>query len=123
MPWGTPQPTLNLGGALSRRNAFVQVGGFDETQTYAEDAEWLLRAREAGLRFGIQRAVALMARRHANNMTNQLEPSIRFLARALHRSLARRRAATHLVLADFEDFTARENALAYPVLLASARRY
>lgn len=89
-PWGVPQPSLNLGGALIRRSAFDQVGVFDEAFAYAEDADWLLRAREAGLRFGVHPAVALMARRHANNMTNQTEPSGAYLAQALRRSLARR---------------------------------
>jgi glycosyltransferase involved in cell wall biosynthesis len=102
-PWGAPQPTLNLGGALIRREAFARVGAFDEAQAYAEDAEWLLRAREAGLRFGLQGAVALMARRHAGNMTNQIQPSTSFLARALHRSLTRRRAGCLAAIADLEE--------------------
>ncbi|AUB80679.1 glycosyltransferase family 2 protein [Candidatus Thiodictyon syntrophicum] len=102
-PWGAPQATLNLGGVLIQHNAFSRVGGFDETQAYAEDAEWLLRAREAGLRFAVQRTVTLMARRHSGNMTNRLAPSLRFLAQALHHSLARRRAAANLALADFEE--------------------
>lgn len=90
VPWGAPQPTLNLGGALIRRSVFDQVGVFGREFAFAEDADWILRAREAGIRFGIQRGVALMARRHDDNMTNQLQPSEAYLALALRRSLARR---------------------------------
>ncbi len=93
-PWEMPQPTLNLGGTLIRRRAFDQVGLFNEALTYAEDADWLLRAREAGLRFGLQPAVALMARRHSANVTNQREPSGRYLAQALRQSLMRRQRQT-----------------------------
>ncbi len=93
-PWGAPQPTLNLGGVLIRRQAFTQIGLCNERYAYAEDADWLLRAREAGLRFGVQYAVALMARRHASNMTNQAELSGRYLTQALRQSLARRRHTT-----------------------------
>lgn len=89
--WGVPQPTLNLGVTLIRRAAFDLVGDFDEDFAYAEDADWLLRAREAGLRFGMQRAVVLMSRRHDANMTNQREPAGHYLAQALRQSLSRRR--------------------------------
>jgi glycosyltransferase involved in cell wall biosynthesis len=89
-PWGVPQPTLNLGCALIRLSAFEQVGFFNEDFTYAEDADWLLRARELGLRLGVHPGVALMARRHAGNMTNEIEPSVAYLARALRQSLTRR---------------------------------
>ena len=34
--WGAPQPTLNLGDALIRREAFEQVGFFTEDFAYAE---------------------------------------------------------------------------------------
>ena len=33
--WGAPHPTLNLGAALIRREAFEQVGFFTEDFAYA----------------------------------------------------------------------------------------
>lgn len=38
-------------GVLCTRRAYDQIGGFDPTLRYAMDADWLLRAHAAGLRF------------------------------------------------------------------------
>jgi glycosyltransferase involved in cell wall biosynthesis len=100
-PWGEVQPTLNFGCTLLRRSAFTAVGGFDETLIHAEDADWLLRAREAGLQFGRIAETVLFARRHGENLTNQHAVSSVALLRVLRRSLARR-ADSALPAADLQ---------------------
>lgn len=93
-PWGEPQPTLNFGCTLIRAQAYRDIGGFDETLIHAEDADWLLRAREAGLQFGRLAPTVLFARRHGANLTNQHAASSVSLLRVLRRSLARRAGGT-----------------------------
>jgi glycosyltransferase involved in cell wall biosynthesis len=100
-PWGDVQPTLNFGCTMMRRSTYEAVGGFDETLIHAEDADWLLRAREAGLQFGRIAETVLFARRHGRNLTNQHAVSSVSLLRVLRRSLARR-AAGGLPTADLQ---------------------
>jgi glycosyltransferase involved in cell wall biosynthesis len=94
-PWQEPLSSYLFGCSVMRRSVFDQVGLFDESQFYAEDLDWFLRAREAGLQIFMEPAVVLYSRRHQHNMTNQAEPSYHYLAVALKKSLDRKRRAVN----------------------------
>ncbi len=98
-PDGAPQihatrhAMLSMGSALIRRRAFARIGGFDESfARYGFDADWFFRAKEAGLTLEILPATTLYYRRHADNLTNDKAHELGFYARALKKSLDRRRA-------------------------------
>jgi glycosyltransferase involved in cell wall biosynthesis len=86
-----PHPALSLATCLIRRSAFERAGVLDERQRYADDVEWLLRAREAGLQLVFHADPVLLYRRHANNITNDTDANIKYVIRALHRSAVRQR--------------------------------
>ncbi|MBX3010684.1 MAG: glycosyltransferase family 2 protein [Caldilineaceae bacterium] len=92
-PWQQPRPMLLLQCALVHRSVFSQIGTFDESYLYAEDVDWFMRVREAGIPILRHTAVAVFARRHRQNLTNQQAASHHGLAVALQQSLARRRDA------------------------------
>ena len=58
-----------VGAAVYRRRAFLTNGPFDRAFRFGEDADWFLRAFEAGLRCVQLDEVTLHVRRHARNMT------------------------------------------------------
>lgn len=87
--WRAP----NVATALIRREVFARVGAFDEKVAGADDVDWLLRAKEGGVREAQVDAVTLLYRRHDGNMTNDVEADQTRLLRVLGRAVARRRAA------------------------------
>jgi glycosyltransferase involved in cell wall biosynthesis len=80
-----------LGSLVVRRAAFDRVGGFDESLRTSEDYDWFLRAREVGLRFVLNDAVALRYRVHAGGISRDEVAGHRDLAVALHQAIRRRR--------------------------------
>jgi glycosyltransferase involved in cell wall biosynthesis len=81
----------NLGAYLFRRDVFRRLGQFDETQTFAEDVDFILRLVDAGEPFRILDQPTLYYRRHHASMTaarSELEKSD--FRRALFRSVKRR---------------------------------
>ncbi|MCX6046625.1 MAG: glycosyltransferase family A protein [Chloroflexi bacterium] len=89
-PWSTPHRLLMLQCALVRRKVFDQLGTFDETYFSAEDIDWFMRAREAGIVIVTHPAITVLARRHPHNLTNQQTRVRSELALALKKSLERR---------------------------------
>jgi len=87
--WRAP----NVSTALIRRAAFAVVGPFDERVAGADDVDWLLRAKECGVREVQVDAITLHYRRHGGNMTNDVATDQKRLLRVLGRAVARRRAA------------------------------
>ncbi|MFN8603535.1 MAG: glycosyltransferase family A protein [Candidatus Binatia bacterium] len=87
--WRAP----NVSTALVRRDVFARVGPFDEKVAGADDVDWLLRAKERGVREAQVDAVTLLYRRHDGNMTNDVAADQQRLLRVLGRAVARRRAA------------------------------
>ena len=87
--WRAP----NVATALIRRDVFARVGPFDEKVAGADDVDWLLRAKESGVREAQVDAVTLLYRRHDGNMTNDVAADQARLLRVLGRAVARRRAA------------------------------
>ncbi|WP_108880277.1 glycosyltransferase [Anderseniella sp. Alg231-50] len=85
---------VHLGATIYRRNVFDEVGLFDETFTYSEDVDLMLRIREASLPFTIMNEITLYYRRHDNSMTTTLTTTEkRDFHRSLINSLKRRKAA------------------------------
>jgi len=91
---GPPALILFLGSGLFRRELFSaqRCGFFDEKLSPAEDADWLLRAREKGVKFCLDDEVACRYRRHGANLTANKSVNERFFLSALRESLRRRRA-------------------------------
>jgi len=87
--WRAP----NVSTALIRREVFDLVGPFDERVAGTDDVDWLLRAKELGVREAHADAVTLLYRRHGGNMTNDVAEGNARLLRVLGRAVARRRAA------------------------------
>jgi glycosyltransferase involved in cell wall biosynthesis len=81
-----------LGAMLIPRPVWDLVGPLAETLRFGEDVEWILRARERGVRFELVSQVTLLYRHHDGNVTRDRTATLRGVARALHASLARRRA-------------------------------
>jgi glycosyltransferase involved in cell wall biosynthesis len=93
---GTPTWQLtgiNLGTILFRREVFDCYGAFDESFTFGEDVDLLLRLWERNVPFKIEQEVAAFYRRHNANMTNDRTMAGRFLLKALRESMRRRRVS------------------------------
>jgi len=91
IPHNGPELALNLGASLIRRRVFDTIGVFDEAVRFADDWDWYMRAREAGIRILVQDEVVLFYRRHEDNLTNQRDVHDQATVRILKRSLDRRR--------------------------------
>lgn len=84
-------PSPNIGTMLIRREAFDRVGGFDESRTYGEDVDWLLRSREAGLKAERLDVLALTYRMRKGSLMRVPEATpIPGMLSALRSSLERR---------------------------------
>ena len=86
---------LQLGSALVRREVFDKVGMFDPALRYAEDVDWFLRVREAGVTIFEHADPVLRYRRHKNNMTNDTNARDKGFVCALMKNLQRKRAQAH----------------------------
>lgn len=84
---------FNLGAHLFRRRVFSAVGYFDPELKLGEDVDWLMRAREAGLKIGQLAEPGLHYRFHGGNLTGDMQSCRRYFAIAVKRSLDRRRKA------------------------------
>lgn len=80
-----------LGSTLFTRSAIERVGPFDEMLGAAEDIDLYLRLLEADVPYLEETEVALLYRRHATNMTNDVALIRRNFAMVLQKSLGRRR--------------------------------
>lgn len=81
-----------LASATFRRDAFDRLGAFDEELAFGEDLDFYLRIIEANWPIMIETADAVFHRRHSDNMTNDTIGLQKFLVRAHHKSMKRRRS-------------------------------
>ena len=89
---GPALPMASLAACLFRREAFARIGPLDETLLWSDDHDFMLRAREAGLRIVIMRQIALYYRRRAGSLSQDARAPRDFqLLDIVHRSLKRRR--------------------------------
>ncbi|MES2393141.1 MAG: glycosyltransferase family A protein [Acidobacteriota bacterium] len=60
---------LALQASLIRREVFEQVGGFNPQYRVADDLEWFVRLREAGVMIGFMSSVLVNRRIHESNIS------------------------------------------------------
>lgn len=87
-----PFHTFHLGSALFRREVFATVGPFDEQLRFGEDLDWFLRARERSVRMALFAGTTLHYHLHDKNLIARPRAAKGGMLRALHLSIARRRA-------------------------------
>jgi glycosyltransferase involved in cell wall biosynthesis len=91
--YATVHRPWHLDAVLIRRAVFDRVGPFNETLRCAEDADWFMRARDAGVRFQPVDMVTVTYQLHAANSSRDVARGRSDLLRALQAAAARRRAA------------------------------
>jgi GT2 family glycosyltransferase len=83
---------FSFGAGLFRRACFDRAGPLSEDLRDTEDADWFLRAKEAGLAWLVLDEVALIYRRHGANMTEDRPLPKSDIFRVLARATRRRRS-------------------------------
>jgi glycosyltransferase involved in cell wall biosynthesis len=89
-PFGEPTVGIQLGTWLMRRSMLERHGGMDETLRHAEDVDWLLRLREAGVGLVLSDVVTTHYRLRDGSLTRDREATRHGLLAVLHASLQRR---------------------------------
>lgn len=98
---GAPQKeitSIHLTCALFRRSLINRIGRFDETLQQAEDTDYLLRVFESGTRFVQTQTVSHYYLRHDGGMTRDFDMGRKYFARAVMKSMQRRKADPTLTL-------------------------
>jgi GT2 family glycosyltransferase len=91
--WRTvAQPRYCPSNWLVRREAFTQVGPFDESFTTAEEYDWLARARNAGLGSAMLEDTLVRWRLHGANVSHRQAEIRRGILRMLRANIQRRDA-------------------------------
>jgi GT2 family glycosyltransferase len=93
VPVGPPEPAHVPGAMLVRSSALRRVGPFATGVRVAEGLDWLLRARELGIRDVTVPELIYWRRIHGANNSLTNRSSLSEFPRALKASLDRRRAA------------------------------
>jgi glycosyltransferase involved in cell wall biosynthesis len=88
-PLPRPYADFHLQSKLIRAQLFARLGLLDETLTFGEDIDWLVRAIQAGAILRAQQDIVVYYRRHAHNLTNQIGSPDRYLMLALRRAARR----------------------------------
>ena len=78
---------------IVRKSAFEIVGNFDEGYRIADDSDWFLRARDAGLKLGIVEKTLLHKRVHPQCLTSQTDLTQKELMKSIKASLQRAKSA------------------------------
>jgi glycosyltransferase involved in cell wall biosynthesis len=88
--WRTASPG-HIGTWLVRRELFSRIGLFDETLSFSEDTDWLLRARDAGIAMRTLPQSLAARRLHRGNATaGSRTAQVKSLIGAIRRSHLRR---------------------------------
>ncbi len=90
-PLPDPILTMLISTALFRRDAIDAIGGFDPAYEIADDFDFVLRLIESGQRIEVEQAVGVFYRRHPGQRSADRAATRAECARALQRSLQRRR--------------------------------
>jgi glycosyltransferase involved in cell wall biosynthesis len=88
---GPPEVGRMIIAALFRREGLERVGKFDDRIVLGSEIEWVARAEDAGLRFGLLDEVVVLRRSHADNTTRTHRRDYGEYAQALKRVIDRRR--------------------------------
>jgi glycosyltransferase involved in cell wall biosynthesis len=79
--------------ALVRRDTLAKVGPFDTAYQIGEDVDWLVRARDAGVRRAVCPEVLVRRRIHGRNLSANVRLGHQNLVRILRASVQRRVAS------------------------------
>lgn len=91
-PRWDPTPFPAMGTLMARRSTLDLVGGYDETLRHAEDVDWMLRAKHAGIEIAQLDHIVLRYRMHEANTSRDTAAGRRALAGVLREAIHRRRA-------------------------------
>jgi glycosyltransferase involved in cell wall biosynthesis len=78
---------------LAKRTLFSRIGGFNESVMFAEDFEWIARARAAGVKMAAVPEIVFHKRVHQTNTTHQLKQAQGTVTQALMQIVRARRSA------------------------------
>lgn len=92
-----PQARYCPSNWLVRREAFAQVGLFDESFAMGEEYQWLMRARSAGLVSAMLAEALVRWRLHEANTSNDQPAIRRGMMRVLRENLTRQRGGGDVV--------------------------
>ena len=101
---------VNLGAYVFHRRLFDEIGSLDDTLTFSEDVDLVLRMIDAGVSFSLIDRPMLYYRRHAASMTaGRTQTERRDFSRVLFRSLRRRPRQPGNPMAGLNDRLVRED--------------
>lgn len=83
--------SIHLSCCLFRRALIDRIGGFDESMQQAEDTDYILRIFESGTTFRQTETVCHLYLRHEGNMSSDHNDNRLWFARALLKSIRRRK--------------------------------
>jgi len=90
---GQDSPVAGTCSMVVRRALFDQIGGFDASKTPADDTDWIIRAKNAGIPYMILPEMLLFRRVHAGNLSTTLPLGKSKLLGLLRDSIQRQREA------------------------------
>jgi hypothetical protein len=95
-PWMRPElevdhPGLTAPTLLAQRSVFATAGKYNEDYSYGETADWLARAKEQGINYGVLDQPLYLRRVHESNLSHALDTERTAIFRALKHSLDRKR--------------------------------
>jgi len=79
-----------------RRPVFEAVGYFDENYRVADDSDWFIRAKDAGIKLGIVGMTLLNKRVHSRCLSSNIELSKKELLKMFKASLLRSKSADRI---------------------------
>jgi len=83
---------LGAAAMVTWSDTFKKVGLYDPSYRLGENAEWLTRAKDAGVRYAILPETLLISRIHDKNLTHHLDEMRPNILRALKASIDRQRS-------------------------------
>lgn len=86
-----PHPSYAPSALMVCKDVFDRVGGFDTSYEIASDADWLLRAKDAGISSGRLPETLLLKRIHGDNLTYQQATIRKELMKSFKASADRRK--------------------------------
>ena len=84
-------PVLCASALLARKNVFDTVGGYNPDFRFGENAEWLTRTKNAGIKMVVLPETLLEQRLHDKNQTYHLDEMRSNILKALKGSIDRQR--------------------------------
>jgi glycosyltransferase involved in cell wall biosynthesis len=89
---GTDTHSLQVGTLLTWRRTFEQIGAFDESLRWGNDADWFLRAREAQIPIAMVPEPLVIYRIHEGNESGRGHPVLQEAFKVFRASIKRRQA-------------------------------